>query len=241
MRLHDKLPLLAALEPDVAVVPECANIDILRRKAPLFVPPSAVWVGDIPNKGLGVFGFGDFRVTLDSCYDPSLTWVAPIRVDGPIEFHMLAVCALHSKEPGETRKDVVGPLLRALDRFGEFLTAAPLVVIGDFNNHVQWDKQGKMNNHANVVERLAQLGLFSAYHYSRSIPQGQEIEPTIYWQTRTKDGQTFHIDHCFLPTAWQSGLRRFEVGSYEDWTGKGHSDHVPIVADIALPNCVATP
>lgn len=238
MKLHKKLPVLATLEPDVAVVPECANIDILRSKAPLFVPPSVVWVGDNQHKGLGVFGFGDFRVTLDSRYDPTIRWIAPIRVEGPVQFHLLAVWALHTEEPGEKRKDIVGPLLRALDQFGDFLTAAPLVVIGDFNNHVQWDRPGKLNNHTNAVDRLAQLGLFSAYHHSRSMPQGQESEPTIYWQTRTKDGETFHIDHCFLPTDWQTRLRRYEVGTFEDWTGKGHSDHVPIFAEVDFADSV---
>lgn len=232
MALDGKMPLLAALEPSVAVVPECANIETLRNKAPLFVPPSAVWVGDNPNKGLGVFGFGDYRVTLDACYDSSIRWIAPIRVDGPVRFHLLAVWALHSAEPGERRKDIVGPLLRALGRFGEFLTAAPLVVIGDFNNNMQWDRPGKLNNHANAAERLGQLGLFSAYHHYRSVKQGQESEPTHFWQTRKKDGRTFHIDHCFLPTDWQARLRSYDVGTFEEWTGKGHSDHVPIVADV---------
>lgn len=234
MALHDKLSALAELMPDVAVVPECANQATLRSKAPLFVPPSVVWVGDNPNKGLGVFAFGDYRVSLDPCYDASIRWIAPVRVEGPVSFHLLAVWAIHSREPGETRKDVVGPVLTALDRYSEFLTAAPLIVIGDFNNHVQWDEPGKANNHANAVARFQQLGLFSAYHHSRAVAQGAESEPTHYWRDRTKDGPTFHIDHCFLPMAWQANLSRFDVGKFDDWTGKGYSDHVPLIAELDL-------
>ena len=81
MALHDKLPLLADLSPDVAVVPECANIATLRRKAPGSMPPSVAWIGDNPNNGLGVFGFGDFHVSLDPCYDATIHWIAPIRIE----------------------------------------------------------------------------------------------------------------------------------------------------------------
>src|SRR5581483_9402077 len=101
MAFHDKLPLLVELAPSVAVVPECADVATLRRKAPLFLPPSAVWVGDNPNKGLGIFGFGNYSVSLDPCHDAAIRWIAPVHVEGPISFHLLAVWAIHSQEPGE--------------------------------------------------------------------------------------------------------------------------------------------
>src|SRR5216684_4827436 len=55
---HRKLESLATLAPDIAIVSECASLEILARKVPGLRPTSAVWVGSNPHKGLGVFSFG---------------------------------------------------------------------------------------------------------------------------------------------------------------------------------------
>jgi hypothetical protein len=65
MAVHAKLSRLAEIEPDIAVVPECASIEIVRRKLAGDAPPhSMAWIGMKPNKGLGVFGFGGTSVML---------------------------------------------------------------------------------------------------------------------------------------------------------------------------------
>src|SRR4051812_7895168 len=62
MAVHRKLDLLVeSLRPDIAIIPECATEDVLRRKGGLLLPDfSMAWVGTNPNKGLGVFGFGEY-------------------------------------------------------------------------------------------------------------------------------------------------------------------------------------
>jgi exodeoxyribonuclease III len=45
---HRKRAALAALAPDVAILSECADLDILGRKAPPFAPTGALWTGDNP-------------------------------------------------------------------------------------------------------------------------------------------------------------------------------------------------
>ena len=232
MALHAKLPALAALRPDVAVISECATPKIVRQKAPLLMPDSATWIGQNPQKGLGILGFGEYGVALDPAYDASLRFVAPVSVAGPLSFNLLGVWAQHSQRPAE-RGAVVGPLLKALDRYDEFIRSSPTVIGGDFNNHVVFDKPGKANNHMNVVARLESLDLFSAYHHDRQVAHGQEPEPTHYWRDRTKDGRTYHLDYCFLPKTWQTSVRGFRVGTFEEWISQ--SDHVPLIVDIDLP------
>jgi hypothetical protein len=61
MALHDKHEHLLALAPDIAILPECASIEIMREKAPDFLPSSSIWIGDNQHKGLGVFTFGAYR------------------------------------------------------------------------------------------------------------------------------------------------------------------------------------
>ena len=55
MGLHRKFEALDSLHPDIAMIPECANLERLRSKTPAALPTEAVWTGVNPAKGLGVF------------------------------------------------------------------------------------------------------------------------------------------------------------------------------------------
>jgi hypothetical protein len=59
---HRKISALSALAPDVAIVQECADLGTLARKAPEFTPTDALWTGNNPHRGLGVFSFGPYPV-----------------------------------------------------------------------------------------------------------------------------------------------------------------------------------
>ncbi len=48
------------------------------------------WVGNKPNKGLGILAFGDYSVELLTEYDERLEWIAPVTVTGPCSFLLLA-------------------------------------------------------------------------------------------------------------------------------------------------------
>jgi hypothetical protein len=227
--LQAKFPDLTSLRPDIAIVPECAKPEILWAKAPLLFNGSVAWIGDKKHKGLGVFGFGNYQVELDPCYDESITWIAPIRVSGPVNFNLLAVWALHENEPGERDAGVVGPLLRSLTAYRDFVAAAPLVVAGDFNNHVRWDRPDKKNNHANAVSRLEELGSVSAYHAAKGVAQGEDTDTTHY-HTKSLE-KRYHIDYCFVPKAW--AINDCTVGSSSDWLKL--SDHMPVAVEVIVP------
>lgn len=95
MAFHRKHVGLTALCPDVAVISECARMEILGQKAPDFVPSSCVWVGENDNKGLAVFTFGDLTADLDGSFDPTIKWTAPVKIRGSMNFNMLGVWANH--------------------------------------------------------------------------------------------------------------------------------------------------
>jgi hypothetical protein len=78
MGLSRKWSFLCDLKPDVAILPEVGKI----LPTPI---DHGVWVGSNPNKGLGVVSFGPHTIARDCSYDDSLEWVAPIRVDGPLQ------------------------------------------------------------------------------------------------------------------------------------------------------------
>ena len=221
---HKKAPHLLALEPDVAIVPECAAPEVISRKVASFSPTSSHWMGESGRKGLAVFTFGLYRARVHQSWDDKLLRVLPVEVDGPESFNLLAIWAYHP--PKRTRpNDYVGPTIQALSHYRGFLEARDSVVVGDFNNHIRWDRPGKPNNHSNAVATLKDsFGLVSAYHSLARCEHGAEPDPTHWWQWR--EDQPYHIDYCFIPQAWLSRVESFSVGKAADWLSV--SDHAPL-------------
>jgi exodeoxyribonuclease-3 len=228
--LHNKYEHLLALSPDIAVIPECANIDILRQKAPSFLPTSSIWVGDDRQKGLGVFTFGTYQAEQSRTYKNDFPHIWPVRIHGPTSFNLLAVWACHAHSNSYEARQ--GPLMRAMNTYRPFIQDGPTVVAGDFNDNVLWDKPKKVNNHGINVGVLTELGLRSAYHQSRGVEQGCEPEPTIYWRDRKIDGPRYHIDYCFVLGYWIDDSLTVDVGHFQEWVGIGLSDHVPLIVDV---------
>ncbi len=232
MALHRKIDALLALEPDIAVVSECAMPEILRsRERASWIESEPVWIGENRNKGLAVFTFNGYAARLHESYHPTLRYIAPVYIDGPRRFNLLAVWAQNASA-GLTRKHQSGPLRRALGKYREFLTGRDAVVAGDFNSNAIWDKPGWRINHMTKVAIFEELGLHSAYHRITGEEQGKERTPTLYWRDRRRDGPTYHIDYAFLPERWFDGVKDFSVGSFDDWCGSGLSDHVPICLEV---------
>jgi exodeoxyribonuclease-3 len=233
MALHDKYERLQSFAPDVAIVAECANVATMSKKAPSFRPTSSVWIGDNLNKGLGVFTFGSFTAKQSQIYTYHFPHILPVHIHGPTQFNLLAVWACHAhRHSYEVRQ---GPLMRAMTAYRSFIENGPAVVAGDFNDNVLWDKPKRLNNHGTNVGTLHTFGLKSAYHQSRNVEQGQELEPTIFWRNRKVDGPRYHIDYCFIPDTWINDGLSVDVGLFQDWVGVGLSDHVPLVVDVAPP------
>lgn len=235
MALHRKVDALLALRPDVAVISECAEPERLRKLSKsIWIESEPVWIGASAVKGLGVFAFNDYRAELHEEFSPTLRYIAPVRITGPVCFHLLAVWAQNASA-GSTRKRQSGPLRRALTRYRRFLSTAPVVIGGDWNGNAIWDKPGWRMNHMTKVAILRDMGLISAYHEVMGEQHGRETIPTHYWRDRRKDGPTYHIDYVFVPGGWYNSASLCSVGSFEDWCGNGLSDHVPLVVDVEPP------
>ena len=236
--LHKKFDPLLALRPDIAVISECAEPAVLERKCdpPAFSAPP-VWSGGNPNwrpengpdpwlhSGLGVFFFNGAAGHIHGRYNSGLRLMLPVEVTAPRRFNLLAVVA-----PTGLRKADPGPLLRSLDFYRRFLTERDAIVAGDFNNNVTFDKPGWASNHSNARETLESYGLISAYHAKTGEEYGAESEHTHYHQR--KRHKQFHIDFIYMPHSWTEWDFSLHVGSFEDWTGAGLSDHAPLTLDI---------
>ena len=76
---HSKWERLLALKPDIAIVQECAEPDMLRRKAPNFSYRNCDWHGTVPSKGLAIFSFGDWSLARDSTWNVEFHHFLPER------------------------------------------------------------------------------------------------------------------------------------------------------------------
>ena len=230
MALPRKWAALMALNPDVAVVQECATPERLSARLPDLEPARCLWTGDNPNKGLGLFAFGDWRLEPLGGRLPGSDYFLPARVRGSAAFTLVGVWS--TWRAADRLKGSPGPLNHALDQLAGSASPGDLFLAGDFNHNARWDKPGWGWNHASSVSRLESLGLKSAYHSARGVPQGDEPEPTIYWRNRTADGPSYHIDYAFVPQCLPGGAVQVAVGSHADWVAAGLSDHVPLIVDV---------
>jgi len=231
MALPRKWDALMALRPDVAVISECANPEILAMKGIETTPENCLWMGKSEHKGLGLFSFNGYRLRRFEPFVPYFRFCLPAIVEGPKPFHLLGAWAQNANE-GNTRKNQLGHLSRAMSRYAGFLGAAPSFIAGDLNNNTFWDKPGWRMNHNTMVSKAQKIGLVSAYHAMNDEAHGGETQPTHYWRDRTKDGPTYHIDYIFGPQDVVNNAKSFDVGTFEDWVGNKLSDHVPLVLEI---------
>jgi endonuclease/exonuclease/phosphatase family metal-dependent hydrolase len=121
-------------------------------------------------------------------------------------------------------------LHHVLDLCEQRIASQPTVILGDFNSNTIWDNERRRKergvSHTDLVNRLGDLGLVSAYHSHFVEKHGQERQFTFYF--RKEEKRPFHIDYCFLPKAWK--VTDVTLGSYTDW--KAESDHTPLVVKV---------
>jgi len=103
-----------------------------------------------------------------------------------------------------------------------------VLIAGDFNSNVQWDRPHRSWNHSDVVRELEQIGIVSLYHKLNKLPQGLEPTPTLFLQ-RNLD-KPYHVDHFFASEKLVSAYTRHSIGSADKWLL--HSDHMPILAEL---------
>src|SRR5690606_18453921 len=103
-RFERKVPLLAPLAFDVAVVQECS--------IPSQPDASTLWFGDNPTQGVAVVATPEYELAPLATDLELPRYVIPVQVSGPVSFLLLAVWT--HREP-----TYVDPLLRAIGLFGD--------------------------------------------------------------------------------------------------------------------------
>lgn len=152
---------VAALEPDILVVPESEKPAGVCNVLGCAAVRSVEWAGDNPKKkGLAVLSYGDYHLELHEAFDPRLRWVLPLKVAGPVPFTLFAVWTV----PHEETRYYVQCLFEALEAYQDLLASPPVVWAGDFNNTFRLDRPAIPLKFADFVHQMSARGLLSLYH-----------------------------------------------------------------------------
>ncbi len=80
MAFRKKADFILEKKPDVLIIPECENPDKLIFKNETIKPTDLFWFGKNPNKGIGVFTYSDFKISLLDIHNPEFKYVIPLSV-----------------------------------------------------------------------------------------------------------------------------------------------------------------
>ena len=223
MAFRKKISLITALEPDIAVIPECEHPDRLKFPNTTSLPHQTLWFGNNLNKGLGIFSFNKINLRLLDCHNPMLKQIIPIEVTAKRKsFILFAIWAHNPDDPDGT---YIEQVWKAIDHYENFLSDKKTILIGDFNSNTIWDKPRRIGNHSHVVNRLEQKDIHSCYHLHHQQLQGKEIHPTLYMY-RHKN-KPYHIDYCFASADLVKKIKAVQIGDYDGWSP--YSDHMPVI------------
>ncbi|WP_331077456.1 hypothetical protein [Daejeonella sp.] len=228
MAFRKKADFILAQKPDILIIPECEHPDKLKFNKGTLLPTDIFWYGSNPNKGLGVFSYGDYKFKLLEIHNPGIKNILPLSVKGgQLDFTLFAIWA---NNPQDKEGHYVTQVWKAIHYYDQLLSDKRTILIGDFNSNTIWDRVSREGNHSTVVEKLAAKKIFSTYHKFHDQTQGKEKHPTLFMYRH--ENKPYHIDYCFASTDLIDKLINVEIGNYADWTQ--HSDHKPLIVTFDL-------
>ena len=225
--LRKKFYAIARLKADLYIIQECEDP---KRTNDIYYTnwaTNSFWIGDSRYKGLGIF-------TREHIKLQKLDW--PNRFEGKRvkyflpclvndTFQLLAVWTHYNNSP---IYGYIGQFWKYMQLNKQFFNN--IIIAGDFNSNVIWDKPRRRWNHSDVTNELGEYGIVSAYHQLRNEEQGKESTATFYLQRDLT--KSYHIDFFYLKSQLISAETTISIGDRNKWLKL--SDHLPIQLDLKL-------
>nr|WP_263324353.1 endonuclease/exonuclease/phosphatase family protein [Neobacillus sp. Marseille-Q6967] len=225
MRFRDKIEQVLPYAADILVIPECESPEKWSNSKNLQKVKQFLWVGDNPNKGIGIFTLNDrYQIKLHPSYNKDFRYVIPLIVTGEQDFILFAIWAQNTKKQYES---YIGQIYLAL-KYYEPLLMESCIIAGDWNSNKIFDYIKRVGTHSEVVALLKSADITSTYHHYFNEEHGEESLPTHYF--RKEKARPFHIDFVFSSKAILEQLNMIEIGTYENWIQ--FSDHLPICTEF---------
>ena len=214
---------------DIYVIQECTkeNVDTLKD-----FKKHSIWYGDnIDGKyGIGIFS-DTYSIELLPEMNPDFRYVIPFRVYNIN--HSFILFAVWTKEKDKNSKNIkyTKQTWNAIN-FEDYknIFNGPVILVGDFNSNNFWDNEyqrNKVPTHNDIINKLKEYNIESAYHKFFNCEDGFEKDPTLLWQN-----QTFHIDYCFVSSNFE--INNVQIESVEELKNAKLSDHCPLIVDVEV-------
>lgn len=220
--LRKKFEQLILLDADIYVIQECEDPEKCINQKYKDWASNYLWIGNNKNSGLGVFAKREIKIEPLNWDALGLQSFIPFKVNN--EFTVLAVWTKQANSP---TFQYIGQLWKYLQAHSSKLNLSKSIVCGDLNSNTYWDKWDRWWNHSDVVNDLAQIGIFSIYHHINNIEHGKELIPTFYLYRNLE--RFYHIDYAFASTKLLTSAK-FEIGEFHNWISL--SDHMPVIFEI---------
>lgn len=236
--LRKKTDHIDALGADILVIQECEDPS-RSTKAYKAWAGEYLWLGQSKNKGVGIFSrnghtierldwTGSYEIKEFRNQSPALSWDSndlhtflPCKVDNE-----LTLLGIWTKRAKSRYFNYIGQLWKYLQIHKYRLETSNLIMCGDLNSNVIWDRADRWWNHSDVVNELEEINIRSLYHVRTGEEPGQEYQST-YFMYRNID-KSYHIDYFFVSKDLINNCS-LEVGNVEDWIHC--SDHVPLILE----------
>lgn len=221
--IASKVAVVAEPTPDIVVLSEAEEsaADHLGDAV-----TGSAWRGRLGNRGVAVIALNGWTVEPSTIAVPEDLFLPVNLQKDDVRIQLVGACV-------QKTTDYVTPTKSALERLSGYITDAPTIITGDFNQSVIFDKRrGSARHFSGVVDRLGELGMRSAWHSFSGEAMGAETVPTLYWRWSDQPHSRFHIDYTFLSDAFD--IVSVTLGSFQDYPARKISDHVPLLIEARL-------
>lgn len=215
---------------DLYVIQECLETDLEEIKN--IFKNKTFYCDYVENKyGVGLFS-DKYKFEVLSEHSKDFRFIVPYKVfNNECEFILFSIW---TKDRDENNRKIgyTEQVWNAINYRGyqKYLTKS-VILTGDFNSNNYWDKEyisKKQPSHNNIINRLEEYRIVSAYHRHNNCINGNESEPTLLWRMN-KDSK-YHIDYCFVSDDYV--VNEIKIGSIGEWEDSKLSDHCPLIIDL---------
>jgi endonuclease/exonuclease/phosphatase family metal-dependent hydrolase len=101
-----------------------------------------------------------------------------------------------------------------------------VILAGDLNSNVRWDKWDRWWNHSDVVRELDE-GRYRQPLSPGARRSNKATKLSLHFFCKGITEKAYHIDFMFASRSIAERVKQFEIGDKEFWLQ--HSDHLPCV------------
>jgi exonuclease III len=227
---EQKVEFIKKYDADLYIIQECIEKDFFNINK--YFKNNSFFCDDIESKyGVGLFS-DKFEFQILPEHNVNFRYIVPYKIYNTDQEFVLFSVWTKDKDENNGKIEYTEQTWKAInvDGYKKYLSN-PIILVGDFNSNNFWEKKyitNKAHSHKDIIEKLHEYNIESAYHKYNNCINGNEKDPTLLWQMDI--GRKYHIDYCFVSENYK--IKSVNIGSLKDWEENKLSDHCPLIIEI---------